>query len=503
MPAGAVELSDEAHQADIVRAIELGEVAGIQPPVRRIDTHLNHIFLAGDRAYKMKRAVKLPFVDFRSPASRRAACEAEIEVNRRLGSPFYLEVAGLCRSENAYRLADADAGVEWVVVMERFDDGQGLDCLATHGELGMAEAEAAAEMVARIHTAAPLSTTIGHAADYRQLLLNLRRTEDAGALAQGLSGGSDDLYAGLDAELARVYPMIEERRARGKVRRVHGDLHLGNLCRFRGQIVPFDALEFDERMATTDVLYDIAFLLMDLRHLGLHRQANAAMNRYWDTAQESEGSLELLAFFMALRAAVRMAIAVQQGKLEEAGRYRSLGLDLLRRAPPVSYAIGGLSGTGKSALAREAGALLPGPAGARIIRSDVLRKRAAGLGLGEHAGPGAYAPERRAEIYQEALAHAVAALNSGVSVIVDATFQSEEARETLASVLPGVRRIWLEAPPAIRIRRVNERRNDASDADAAVAAAQISPTGLDRSWRRLDAQLPLPELARLMLEDTP
>ncbi len=501
MPADVIARNEEVLQADIVQAFERGEVEGVGAPVKRIDTHLNHIFLAGDRAYKMKRAIKLPFVDFRSKERRRAACEAELAVNRRLGSPFYLRVAGVTAKDDRFALADGAGAAEWVVVMDRFQDDQRLDLLAARGQLGVAEAEAAAGMIARMHAAAPASRIAGHVADYRQVLHNLRRTEEAGAAAQDLSIGDEDLYAHLDAELARLDPMIEDRRARGKVRRVHGDLHLRNLCMLQGNPVPFDALEFDERMATTDVLYDLAFFLMDLRRSGLEREANAAMNFYWDAASESECSLGLLPFFMALRATVRMAIAVQSGDLEEAGSYRSLALELLRRREPVTLAIGGLSGTGKSALAREVAASLPGAAGARIIRTDVIRKRAAGIAMLQHAERSAYAPERRAEVYRDALAHALAGVRAGASVIIDATFQTDDARETLASILPGARRIWLDAPLSVRLRRVGERRDDASDADVSVAAAQNPPVQLGSEWRRLDARLPLHQLAAHLLED--
>ncbi|SUS03356.1 conserved hypothetical protein [uncultured Defluviicoccus sp.] len=490
---------DTALQADIIRAIETGAVQGIPRPTERFDTHLSHVFLSGDRAYKLKRAIRLPFVDFHESAQRRAACEAELAVNQRLGSPFYLEVAGIGRKGGSFVLTNSGDALEWVVIMKRFDTSHRFDVLAANGQLSPEQVEATASMIAEMHAAAPVSRVAGHAADYRQIIRTLRRTEEEGAAALGLSIDGD-LFDRLDAELSRLDPLIENRRALGKVRRVHGDLHLRNLCVFEGRPVPFDALEFDERMATIDVLYDLAFLLMDLRRLSLRREANAAMNRYWDVARESECGLAVLPFFMALRASVRMAVAVEEGALELAKEYRSLAFELLSHPAPASVAIGGLSGTGKSALARELAPMMAGPAGARIVRSDVVRKNAIGIGLTQAADAAAYVPARRSQVYRDLLAHASTARKVGASVIIDATFKEQQGRDSLAAIFPDISMFWLEAPLSVRLQRVQARRGDASDADTRVAAAQETPANLGQVWRRLDARLPLPVLAKQALE---
>lgn len=255
-------------------------------------------------------------------------------------------------------------------------------------------------------------------------------------------------------------------------------------------------------MATIDVLYDLGFLLMDLVSRGLRRYANVAMNRYWDEAGESECGLALLPFFMSLRAAVRMALAVEANALSEAARPRALAHRLLDHAVPATVALGGLSGAGKSALAREVAAFFPGPAGARILRSDVLRKRVAGIELTAPAPFHHYETGRRAEIYRGLIARAAIAHRAGASVIADATFQLSDARETLEMMLPRARKIWLEARLDIRLQRVAGRHGDASDADVAVAALQSSPSDLGKAWRRLDARKPISELADSLLEET-
>lgn len=489
-------------QAEIGEAFIQGRIRGIPAPAVLIETHVNRIYLAGDKAYKLKRAIQLPFVDFRTLDQRRKACETELAINQALGSPFYLQVAPIIRNARGFALGGEGDVVDWVVVMQRFAAGARFDELAEHGALDVAAVEAATSMIVRMHATAAPTMRQGHAADYRQIIRSLRRTEQAAAAGQGLTMADPDLYDQLDAELARLDPLIEERRAAGKVRRLHGDLHLANLCMYEGAPTAFDALEFDARMATTDVLYDIAFLLMDLEKRGLKRHANAAMNRYWDEAGEGESGLALLPFFMALRAVVRMVVAVQAEALSEAFRYRELAVQLLAHARPVAMAIGGLSGSGKSTLAKAVAPFLPGPAGARILRSDVLRKRAAGFGLTQRPDRYCYDATRRAEIYRDLVARAAIARRMGASVIADATFQLADARATLDAGLPDCRKIWLDSPLDLRIARVSARRDDPSDADAGVASRQALEQSLDGSWRRLESCMPVNRLADLVLRET-
>jgi predicted kinase len=195
-----------------------------------------------------------------------------------------------------------------------------------------------------------------------------------------------------------------------------------------------------------------------------------------------------------------MAVAVESGDLEGAHSYRSLALQLLKHDRPMMLAIGGLSGVGKSALAREVAPFLPGGVGARIIRSDVVRKRSLGIGVESQADRGAYAPERRAATYREMLAYAAAAAGAGASVVVDATFQAEGMRETLAAALPAARRIWLEAPLELRLARVGARVSDASDADVSVAVAQEAIIDPGPDWERVDAGRPLADIAEAVLK---
>jgi aminoglycoside phosphotransferase family enzyme len=266
-------------------------------------------------------------VDFFAIEQRRAACEAELVHNRPMAGSLYEAVLPVTRGcDHRYGIDGAGEIVDWVVVMRRFDGTQQFDRLAERGALGPALVERLAERIARFHASRPPSSDGGHVAEYRTLLGNLGRAESK----LTVSGGARSLTNRLQAELSEVGQKIERRREQGRVRRGHGDLHLRNICMFNGTPTPFDALEFDERLATTDVLYDLAFLLMDLRRAGLDACADAAARRYWQAAGEEGDAAHLLPFFMATRAAVRMAIAAETGDIAAAAAYRAHGTEILQ-----------------------------------------------------------------------------------------------------------------------------------------------------------------------------
>jgi predicted kinase len=291
--------------------------------------------------------------------------------------------------------------------------------------------------------------------------------------------------------------LIEARREAGWVRRGHGDLHLRNICLFHDRVTPFDALEFDPALSTSDVIYDVAFLFMDLRARGLDGLANLAMNRYWDVSGQPEDALALLPLFMALRATVRLAVAVEAGDLVQAARYRKLGLEILQPATPRLLAIGGLSGTGKSTLAKAMAPEIPGPCGGRLLRTDVIRKRLAGLAPRDRLAADAYDDAARATIYRVLAQRAQTALGAGSSVLADATFREDPLRAAIEGAARGYPflGLWLHAPPEVRVARVVRRRDDASDATTKVALEQVEPDKLGQAWRTLDASRTIYALA--------
>ena len=308
----------------------------------------------------------------------------------------------------------------------------------------------------------------------------------------------DALRARIRQELARCAARLDERRAQGKVRLCHGDLHLRNICLLDGKPVLFDALEFSEAIASVDVLYDLAFLLMDLKHRGARDLANLTLNRYLDLTGEDDG-LAALPLFLSLRAVIRghvIATAAEHGRgsrdpataFAEARRYAGEAAAMLRAAPPRLVAIGGLSGSGKSSLALRLAPELGVAPGARVLRSDVLRKRRFGLMAEETLPPEAYRPEVTALIYRELCERAAVALKAGYAAVIDAVALREEERRAFAAVAAkaGVEftGLWLDTPAETMHARIASRRSDASDATAAVLDQQLQARPGCSAWSR-------------------
>ena len=288
----------------------------------------------------------------------------------------------------------------------------------------------------------------------------------------------------LTATAAEFAPLLDERARTGRVRHGHGDLHLANIALIDGEPTLFDCLEFSADLATVDVLYDLAFLLMDLWQRDLRTEANIVFNRYLDLTAEDEDGITLLPLFLAVRATIRAHVLAAQsarhGKCSSFARracdYLDLAIDLLEPIAPRAVAVGGLSGTGKSTLARAIGGYLGRSPGARILRSDVLRKRIAGLTPETQLPATSYSTASSAAAYAKLDQMAAATLASGQAVIADAVFARRAERDAIATVaeLASVRfdGLWLQAPEDLLIDRIASRDQDASDADARVVAVQ-------------------------------
>jgi hypothetical protein len=496
---------DNADQSAVIDLLARPQTHGTSGPVERIDTHISHLFLAGERACKLKRAVRFPYLDFSTRAARRAACAAEVRLNRRTAPDLYLGVAPVLRgADGALRLgavgSAAGAGetvADWVVVMRRFDQAMLFDAMAMRGALTAPLVEALADEIAAFHEKAAPAPGFGGAAGMGQaldgILAEIARFTPRIFPADDASA----LDAALRAALAAAAPMLDARRDAGFVRRCHGDLHLRNVCLIGGRPTPFDAIEFNEAIASIDVLYDLAFLLMDLEHRGLRPFANLALNRYlW---RESDyGGLAMMPFFLACRAAVRAHVAATQAggaggaaPAAEARDYLALSAGFLRPTAPRLLAVGGLSGTGKSMLARRIAPAFGRAPGAVVLCSDVIRKRLLGVDPFTRLGPDGYAPEVTRRVYRTIRERAGEVLAGGHSVVADAVYARADERAGIEAAArdAGARfdGLWLEAPEPVRIARVEKRRDDASDATAAVAAGQESYETGDSGWRRLDA----------------
>jgi uncharacterized protein len=467
-------------------------------PVERIDTHAASVFLAGDRAFKIKRAVHFPFLDFTTLRRRRAACEAEIAVNRAYAPTIYRGAHPITRETNG-RLAINGKGepVEWVVEMRRFDHSQTLDRLADAGRIDEALADALGRAVAGAHRLVPTATN----AHFVEALADIIAQNEAEFAAEPDLLPLQELRALSAATrnaLERVKPMLMARERAGLVRRCHGDLHLGNIVLIDGKPVLFDAIEFDDRIATGDVLYDLAFLLMDLVERGLLQAANIVFNRYLaDTKRVHDlDALAALPLFMSVRAAIRAKVTASRNRqsgsqlelAHSARDYAALAQKFLAPAKPQLVAIGGLSGTGKSRLARAlAPALSPAP-GAVILRSDVERKTLFRTSEAEKLPDRAYSVETTIRVYSALAEKARRITAAGYSAIVDAVFAQPVERTEIAKSAndAAFQGLFLTASLEARLARVVGRCGDASDAGAAVARKQ-EEFDLGRiAWSKVD-----------------
>jgi uncharacterized protein len=469
--------------------------------VRRIDTHAASVFLAGDRALKVKRAVRFPYLDYSTLEKRKTACAAEIEVNRAFAPQLYRGVVAIVREPNG-RLVLGGQGtpIEWAVEMRRFDETRTLDRLADGGKIDAALADRLARTVAAAHGRAP----VVDAAPWLAALSKYLDQNDAAFRAD------PDLFPPAPAErlgrqsraaLARVSPLLVARGEHGLVRRGHGDLHLGNIAMIEGEPVPFDAIEFDPVMASGGVLYDLAFLIMDLIERALGAAANVVLNRYLTETRREEDldALAALPLFLSLRAAIRAMVTAERAEraaetdrapIRRAARtYFDLACRLIEPPPPRLVAVGGLSGTGKSVLARALAPKLPPAPGAVVLRSDVERKARFGIAEDERLPKEAYAPRVSAPLYAALADKARRVIAAGHSVIVDAVYARPHERAAIAP--PGVKfqGIFLTADLPTRLARVSVRGADASDADAAVARVQedYDLGGFDGAWTTIDA----------------
>ncbi len=328
--------------------------------VRRIDTHGAAVFLDGARALKIKRAVRFPFLDYSTLEKRKAACEEEIRINRPLAPQIYHRVVAITEeADGSVRVDGPGRVIEYAVDMSRFDENRTLDHLAKAGPLDAKLASAAADAIVASHGAATR-------ADGEAWLSSIPGLIDGNS--HGLRAGNhfgpdaiEKLGKASHAAFLRLRPLLAERGRQGFVRRCHGDLHLANIVLLDDRPVLFDAIEFDPQIATVDVLYDLAFTLMDLLHHDQPRAANIVLNRYLAaTSADHLDALSALPLFMSLRAAIRAHVALARLKpphsddpeiLDEARRYFDLAGMLIHPAAPRLIAVGGLSGTGKTVLA--------------------------------------------------------------------------------------------------------------------------------------------------------
>jgi hypothetical protein len=446
--------------------------------------------------------VTYPFLDFSTLEKRRRACEHEIEVNRANAPDIYLGAVAITRGPGGrLRFGGEGEPVEWAVHMKRFDETRTLDRVIGDGPLSDRLVDALAHQLVQAHRRAPVRDAapwIADLADY------VRQSASAFADHADLFPPAEaaDLTEAATAAHRRIRALLEARGRAGHVRLCHGDAHLGNIVLIDGRPVLFDAIEFDDAVATADVLYDLAFLLMDFWERGHRREANRTLNRYLVEAGVADhyDGLAALPFFLMMRAAIRAKVTASRRDVAPAGggslagearAYFAAARAFMAGAPPRLVAVGGLSGTGKTTVAARLAADLGSAPGAVVLRTDIIRKALAGVGETERLPPEAYTPLAGRTVYHHLYETASRILKTGHSVIADGVFAEAHEREAIAGAARSAGAdflgFWLEAPAEILLARVTARAGDASDADAAVVRKQLDYDIGALDWTRIDA----------------
>lgn len=459
-----------------------------------IETHCAWIFLKGDLAWKVKRPVGLGYLDFSTLEKRRWALEREFQFNRESAPQIYRTVRRISKSDKGFAFDGPGETVEYALEMRRFDRAAVLDARPqmVDGPL----AEALGRTAARLHAAAPVKPGGGGAEALGYTVCS--NSEHLRALAERLGEGDvERLITETDRALAAAKPLLEQRRAEGFARRCHGDLHLGNILLEDGAPVLFDCIEFNDRLSEIDVLYDLAFLLMDLDFRGRREAANRVLCAYLDEAARTFprslwDGLAALPLMLSVRAAVRCHVRAHAGDDDQARAYLAAALQHLDPPPPALCAVGGLSGSGKSTFARALAPLVGRSPGAVVLRTDEIRKRLWGAAPLERLPKAAYGSGITRRVYRRMLEEAEACLKAGQAVVLDGVFMRAAERDRAEALARrcGVpfAGAWLHAAPDVLKARVAARTNDASDADPRVLAMQLDQEPGEFSWTRIDAE---------------
>ncbi len=482
-------------------------------PVGHIETHISHVFLAGDFAYKLKKPLDLGFLDFSTLERRRACCEEELRLNRRLAGELYLDVVPIAGSPDAPRIGGLGPVLEYAVRMRRFPQRTLLDRCALTPALAERIGERVASFHAQIPMAAPDSPFGTPDAVLAPMLENLRQVRER-VTAPGNAQRLDRLDAWTRQRWESLLPILERRRKEGRVRECHGDMHRGNIALKHGEPLFFDAIEFNPSLRWIDTASELAFLVMDLDEAGEPRLARRLLNRYLEVGGDYEG-LKVLDFYKVYRAMVRAKVlAIRLGQPDQEGsggaqvrrecaRYLELAESYTRTRRPRLAIFCGLSGSGKTRLARALRDVLP----AIHVRSDVERKRLFGLRAEERTSLGIalgiYFPQATEWTYQRLYALAEIILGCGYDALVDATFLTRAHRAAFRELArkhgAGFAVLALEAPVDVLRRRVTRRLaedRDASEANLAVLERQrtvcepLAPAEHESALRIDTAHLP-------------
>ena len=466
---------------------------GVTEPVHLIHTHISFVLLTGDYTYKIKKPVNFWFLDYSTLAKRQHFCTQELLMNQRTAPEIYLEVLPIIQTGDSFQLGSnlpainsAEITVEYVLKMREFPQNSLLLRLLERGLLTEQIMADLGREVANFHSTVISNSYIRQFGEVSQIRT---ATDSNYRISEKYIGGPQtqtqyqETKDYTDAFFANNPELFNLRIANNKIRECHGDLHLRNIALWQDKILLFDCIEFNEQFRFVDVMYDIAFTVMDLESRGRRDLGNAFLNTYIEQTGDWEG-LQLLPLYLSRQAYVRAKVTslmlddpaistAQKAEISQtAAHYYKLAWQYTKPRRGKLTLMSGLSGSGKSIAAR----YLARRTGAIHIRSDAVRKHLGGIPLNERGGEDLYSDEMTAQTYGRLLELGIILADRGWDVILDAKFDRQNLRtdaidRAQSHGLP-LQIIYCTAPIEVLRERLQQRRGDIADATAELLSSQ-------------------------------
>jgi hypothetical protein len=458
----------------------------VQEPIQLVQTHISYVLLTGEYAYKVKKPVNFGFLDFSQLELRKHFCQEELRLNQRGAAELYLEVLPIAGDEKHYQLGGTGQAVEYVLKMRQFPQDSLLSSMFEQGKVNENLMAELGRVVAQYHATAQTNDYIrkfGEVTQVRQAVdENYQQTEKyIGGPQTRTQFEETKQYT--DKFFIEREPLFKSRIANNWIRECHGDLHLRNICLWHDKILLFDCIEFNEPFRFVDVMYDVAFAVMDLEARQRKDLANAFLNTYIEQTGDWEG-LQLLPLYLSRQAYVRAKVnsfllddpgvpdTVKQEAAQTAADYYQQAWEYTKPSQGQLILMSGLSGSGKSTVARQLARQLE----AIHIRSDAVRKHLAGIPLPQRGGDEIYTDEMTQKTYERLLDLGILLASQGFTVILDAKYDRQQLRlEAIAQaksqqLLLSI--LHCTAPLEVLRERLHQRTGDIADATADLLAAQ-------------------------------
>ena len=460
----------------------------VKEPIEMIQTHVSYVLLTGDYAYKIKKPVNFGFLDYSTLELRQHFCNEELRLNQRGAGEIYLEILPITQTDTQFQLGENGEPVEYTLIMHQFPQDALFLSLFERGELTETLMEELGRVVATFHALSPTSDrikTFGEPDQVRKAFdENFEQTEKyiGGPQTQAQF---DDTKQYSERFFGEYRELLNSRITNNWIRECHGDLHLRNICLLQNKILLFDCIEFNEPFRFVDVMFDIAYAVMDLEARQRPDLANAYLNTYVEEIGDWEG-LQVLPLYLNRQSYVRAKVTsfllddpgvpwTEKEKAKEtASHYYKMAWQYTKPRQGKLILMSGLSGSGKSTIAKK----LARRMGAIHIRSDAVRKHLGGVPLYEKGGADLYSPEMTEKTYKRLLELGIKLAATGYSVILDAKYDREALRQDAIAQsqshdLP-LQILQCSAPESVLRDRLNSRSGDITDATADLLASQIA-----------------------------